>query len=45
MTLVCHVILEDHVIKGLCDLMGRSPSRLVNILQALMAIGTVIVRV
>ena len=25
--LVCHVILQDHVIKGLRDFMGRSTSR------------------
>ena len=24
--LVCHMTLHDHVVKGLCDLMGRSPS-------------------
>ena len=24
---VCHVILEDRVIKGLCDFINRSPSR------------------
>ena len=28
MVLVCHVISQDHVIKGLCDFMGRAPSRL-----------------
>ena len=27
MILVCHVILQDHVIKGACDFMDRSPSR------------------
>ena len=25
--LVCHVVLQDHVIKGSFDFMGRSPSR------------------
>ena len=25
--LICHVILQDLVIKGLCDFMGRSTSR------------------
>ena len=22
---ICHIILRDHVIKGLCDLMGKIP--------------------
>ena len=26
MILVCHVILQDHSIKGSCDFMGRCPS-------------------
>ena len=26
MFLVCHVISQDHVIKGLCDFMDKSPS-------------------
>ena len=26
MILVCHVILQDHVIKGSCDFMSWSPS-------------------
>ena len=25
-TLVCHLILQDHMIKGSCDFIGRSPS-------------------
>ena len=24
---VCQVLLQDHMIKGSCDFMGRSPSR------------------
>ena len=27
MILVCHVILQDHLIKSSCDFMDRSPSR------------------
>ena len=26
MVLVCHAILQEHVIKGSCDVMSRSPS-------------------
>ena len=44
-TLVCYVILQDHMIKGLCDLIGRSPSRQVIILPSLMAIDTVVVEI
>ena len=43
MVLVCHVILQDHVIKGLCDFMGSSQSRSVTILLNLVAIGTLVV--
>ena len=42
MILVCHVILEDPVIKGPCDFMGRSLPREVTILTSSMAIGTVV---
>ena len=28
MVLACHVILQDHVIKGLCDFMGSQPIKL-----------------
>ena len=31
MILVCHVILQDHMVKGLCDFTGRSPQSLVAI--------------
>ena len=41
--LVCLVISEDHVIKELCDYIGRSLSRLLTILSSPVAIGTVIV--
>ena len=27
MVLTCHVMSQDHVIKGLCDFMGSVPSR------------------
>ena len=43
MILVCHVILQDHVIKRSCDFMDRSPSRKVTILPSLVAIGTLVV--
>ena len=34
---------HDHMIKGSCDFMDRSPSREVTILFIVMAIGTVVV--
>ena len=40
--LVCHVTLQDHIIKALHDLLVSSPSRSVMILPSLMAIGTVV---
>ena len=43
--LVCHVILQDHMINGSCDFMSRSPSREVTILPSLGAIGTLIVEI
>ena len=43
MILVCHVILQDHVIERSCDFMDRSPSRKVTILPSLVAIGTLVV--
>ena len=39
----CHVILQDHMIKGSSDIMGRSPSRYVTILPSLMVIATLLV--
>ena len=38
--LVCHVISQDHVIKGLCPFIDSSPSRLVIILRSVVAIDT-----
>ena len=45
MILVCQVISQYNVIKGSCDLIGRSPSRLVTILPSLVAIGTMVVEI
>ena len=45
MVLACHVILQDHVIKGSCDFIGRSPSRKIIIQPSLTAIGTVVVKI
>ena len=45
MVLVCHVILQDHVIKGSCDFTGRSPSRLVSILSRLVTITILVVEI
>ena len=43
MVLVCHVISQDHVIKGLYDFEDSSLSREVIILPSLVAIETVVV--
>ena len=43
--LVCHLTLEEHVIKASNDLMVKSPSRYDTILPALVAIDTVIVKI
>ena len=43
MAFVCHVTLQDHVIKVLNDLMIRNPSRYVTILLSLVAIDPVLV--
>ena len=45
MVLVCHVILEEHVIKGWSNIMGRGKSRQVTSLPSLVAIGTVVVKI
>ena len=45
MVFVCHVILQDHVIRVLCDFMFMSPLRQVTILPSFMAIGTAIVEI
>ena len=42
MVFICHVTLQDHVIKALYDFMVRSSSRLVDILPGVVAIGTVV---
>ena len=38
MHVVCHVIFQDHVIKGPSDFIGRSPSWYAIILPSLVAI-------
>ena len=43
MILVFDVTLQDHVIKGPFDFMGRSQSREVTILSSLVVIGFVVV--
>ena len=45
MVSVCHVILQDHLIKGSYDSMGRSLSRKVTILPSLVAISTAVVEI
>ena len=45
MTLVCHMILQDHVIKASCDFIGRYLSMKVSILPSLVAISTLIVEI
>ena len=44
MVLVCHVILQVHVMKRSCDFIGRRPWRYVTILQSLAAIALRIVK-
>ena len=41
--IVCHVILQDHVIKWSHDFMDRSQSKYVTILPIFMARGDVVV--
>ena len=43
MILVCQVVLQDQVIKGSCDFLGKNPSRQVTILQRLVAITSLVV--
>ena len=45
MNLVCHVILQDHVIKVSYDVMGGSPLWEVTILPSLVGIDTVVVEI
>ena len=40
MVLVCHMILQDHITKGILNIMGRTPSRLVTILSSFVVIST-----
>ena len=44
-TLMRYVILQDHVIKGSCDFMGKSQSVWITILPNFVAIGTLIVKI
>ena len=43
--LVCHVILQDQVVKGSCDFMGGSHSWQVTTLQSLVIIGIVVMEI
>ena len=45
MALVCHVILDDHVIKGLCNFKDESPSLYVITLSNLVSIDIVAVEI
>ena len=45
MFLICHVTSCGHMFKGLREFMGGSPSRRVNILSCLVAIGLVQVEI
>ena len=45
MVLVCHVTLQDKVIKALYGFMVRSPSRYLTILPGLLGIATEIVEI
>ena len=45
LVLVSLVILEDHVIKGSCDFMCKSPPTKVTILLSLVALETVVLEI
>ena len=45
MILVYYVISQEHMIKGSCDFIDRSPSRQVTILPSFAAIDTVVVEI
>ena len=45
MVFVCHMTLQDYVIKVLNDFIIRSPSSFVPILPSLMVTGTVVVKI
>ena len=42
MHVVCHMISQDHVIKGPSDVIGRSPSRYAIILPSLVGIDILV---
>ena len=43
MFLVCHVFLQDHMIRVSCNFICRSPSWFITLLSSLVAIGIVVV--
>ena len=45
MALVCHIVLQDNVIKGLCDFMGWRPSWNVTTLPRLVVKDIVVVQI
>ena len=45
MVFVCHVILQDHVVKALNLFMITSPSKKVTIRPRLVAMGTMVVEI
>ena len=45
MVLLCHLILQDHVIKGSCDFIDGRPLWLVITLPNLVTIGIVVVEI
>ena len=45
MVLVCHVISQDHMVKGSCDFMGGSPLWYVATLPSWVAIGIVVMEI
>ena len=45
MVLSCHVILEDHVMIGPYDFLGKKPSSWITILPSWVAIDTVVAEI
>ena len=45
MTLVCHLVSQDHVIEGSCKFIGGRSSWYVTILPGLVAISIVVVEI
>ena len=45
MVTVCHLALQHHVIRALCDFMVGSLSRYIIILPSLVAVGTVVLEI